>query len=153
MQSYLPESPFFQEDQVNQGDQEDPISERERDKEKKKGMLVRDRERETERETEGRGKRKERYSMLMASNNMQFTVQTSAMMSMCYIYVRAMEFKERSQVCSTKCCTGNFLSRRVKLHSQDDTDTSSHWFAYGANVISHHGTTWHETCGACYVLH
>lgn len=32
--------------------------------------------------------------MLMASNNMQFTVQASAMMSMCYIYVRAMKFKE-----------------------------------------------------------
>lgn len=32
--------------------------------------------------------------MLMASNNMQFTVQASAMMTMCYIYVRAMRFKE-----------------------------------------------------------
>lgn len=41
-------------------------------------------------------KRKEEaiYNMLMASNNMQFTVQASAMMSMCYIYVRAMNFKE-----------------------------------------------------------
>lgn len=31
--------------------------------------------------------------MLMASNNMQFTVQGSAMMSMRYIYVSAIRFK------------------------------------------------------------
>lgn len=32
--------------------------------------------------------------MLMASNNMQFTVQASAMMSMSYIYVSAIRFKD-----------------------------------------------------------
>lgn len=42
-----------------------------------------------------KGKKKgERLSMLMASDNMQFTVQASALMSMRYIYVRAMKFKE-----------------------------------------------------------
>lgn len=42
-----------------------------------------------------KGKKKgERLSMLMASDNMQFTVQASALMGMCYIYVRAMKFKE-----------------------------------------------------------
>ncbi len=36
---YSPENLFFPEDQVNQGDQEDPKSERQRDRERKKGML------------------------------------------------------------------------------------------------------------------
>ena len=57
---YSPVNLFFLEDQVNQGDQEDPKSERKMDREMKKGML-----------RERRGKRRE--SMLMASNNMQFT--------------------------------------------------------------------------------
>ncbi len=39
--------------------------------------------------------------MLMASNNMQFTVQASATMSVCFIHVRAMELKERRHVVST----------------------------------------------------
>lgn len=36
---YLPESLFFLEDQVNQGDQEDPKSKRKKDKARKRGML------------------------------------------------------------------------------------------------------------------
>lgn len=45
--------------------------------------------------------------MLMTSNNMQFTVQASAMKNMCYIYVRAMKFKDRSQLFSTKSSIRN----------------------------------------------
>lgn len=71
----------------------------------------------------------------MASNNMQFTVQASAMMSMCYIYVRAMKFKERSQVFSTRISIRKAPSRRVELHFQDETDTTSLWSVYGINII------------------
>lgn len=43
-------------------------------------------------------------SMLMASNNMQFTIQAFEMMSVCYIYVRAMSFKENTREFSAKSC-------------------------------------------------
>lgn len=46
--------------------------------------------------------------MLMASDNMQFTVQASAMMSMHYIYVRPTEFK--AFFCSTKSTDRNAFS-------------------------------------------
>ncbi len=52
----------------------------------------------------------------MASTNTQFTVQASTMMSMYYIYVSAMKFKERSQVFSTKSSIRKALRRRVELH-------------------------------------
>lgn len=43
--SYSPENLFFLEDQVSQGDQEDPKPERQRDRERKKGMFWREGER------------------------------------------------------------------------------------------------------------
>lgn len=38
--------------------------------------------------------KKERETTLMASNNMQFTVQASAVMCMCYVHVWVTKFKE-----------------------------------------------------------
>lgn len=80
----LPVNLFFLKDQVNQEDQEDPKTDTDGQKSER---------RECGRDSEGRARKKERRSMLMASNNMQFTVQASAMMSMCYIYVSAIRFK------------------------------------------------------------
>lgn len=57
--------------------------------------------------------------MLMASDNMQFTVQVSAMMSMHYIYVRPTKFK--AFFCSTKSTDRNAFSKMVWLHFQHDS--------------------------------
>lgn len=59
--------------------------------------------------------------MLMASDNMQFTVQASAMMSMHYIYVRPTKFK--AFFCSTKSTDRNAFSQK--------------WFGYIFNTTHH----------------